>query len=90
MCMRLRGLIALVIAVSATDGANARRHSSPVSPYAAFVSRSRAPAALAVDDASPGPLKIPDAALEPADWEHLDGWARDDHASATRGFATIL
>ena len=86
MCLRLRGLIALVIAVSATDGANARRYSPPVSPYAAFVSRSRAPAALAVDDASPGPLKIPDAALEPADWEHLDGWARDDHASAFAAF----
>ena len=44
------------------------------------------PAAPAVDDASPGPLKIPDAALEPADWEHLDGWARDDHASAFAAF----
>jgi membrane-bound lytic murein transglycosylase A len=34
----------------------------------------------------PGPLKIPDAALEPAGWDELDGWGRDDHASA---FATF-
>jgi membrane-bound lytic murein transglycosylase A len=32
------------------------------------------------------PLKIPDAALEPAGWDELDGWAGDDHASA---FATF-
>src|SRR3984885_4014744 len=33
-----------------------------------------------------GPLKIADAALEPASWDDLDGWASDDHASA---FATF-
>jgi membrane-bound lytic murein transglycosylase A len=32
------------------------------------------------------PLKIPDAALEPAGWAEIDGWAGDDHASA---FATF-
>ena len=32
------------------------------------------------------PLKIPDAALEPAGWDELDGWTGDDHASA---FATF-
>jgi len=32
------------------------------------------------------PLKIPDAALEPAGWAELDGWIGDDHASA---FATF-
>jgi membrane-bound lytic murein transglycosylase A len=32
------------------------------------------------------PLKIPDAALEPAGWDQLDGWSNDDHASA---FATF-
>jgi membrane-bound lytic murein transglycosylase A len=37
-------------------------------------------------DTGPGPLKIPNAALEPARWSELDGWARDDHASA---FATL-
>lgn len=33
-----------------------------------------------------GPLKIPDAALEPAQWTDLDGWATDDHASALSTF----
>jgi membrane-bound lytic murein transglycosylase A len=33
-----------------------------------------------------GPLKINDAALEPAAWSELDGWTGDDHASA---FATF-
>ena len=32
------------------------------------------------------PLKIPDAALEPAGWAELDGWIGDDHATA---FATF-
>jgi membrane-bound lytic murein transglycosylase A len=43
------------------------------------------PAPIAIDTGS-GPLKIPNAALEPARWSDLDGWARDDHASA---FATL-
>jgi membrane-bound lytic murein transglycosylase A len=33
-----------------------------------------------------GPLRIADAALEPAEWGELDGWPGDDHASA---FATF-
>ncbi len=37
-------------------------------------------------DSGPGPLKIADAALEPAGWNELDGWANDDHVSA---FATF-
>ena len=88
MCMRLRGLLfsALVVAIAATDGAHARRYLPPASPHAAVVSRSPAPATPAADDASPGPLKIPNAALEPAGWDHLDGWTRDDHASAFAAF----
>lgn len=35
----------------------------------------------------PGPLRIPDSALEPLDWADLGGWASDDQASA---FATFL
>jgi hypothetical protein len=35
----------------------------------------------------PEPLKLPGAALEPIDWNTLDGWAVDDHAAA---FATFL
>jgi peptidoglycan lytic transglycosylase A len=33
------------------------------------------------------PLRLPDSALEPIDWNSLDGWAADDHAAA---FATFL
>ncbi len=32
------------------------------------------------------PLRIPDAELEPTGWSELDGWSRDDHATA---FATF-
>ena len=33
------------------------------------------------------PLRLPDSALEPIDWNALDGWQADDHAAA---FATFL
>ena len=33
------------------------------------------------------PLKLPNSALEPVDWNALDGWAADDHAAA---FGTFL
>jgi peptidoglycan lytic transglycosylase A len=35
----------------------------------------------------PEPLRLPDSALEPIDWNALDGWQADDHAAA---FATFL
>src|SRR6516225_2288477 len=41
-----------------------------------------AKAAVTVDPPS-GPLKILNAALEPVNWSDLDGWAGDDHASAS-------
>jgi hypothetical protein len=44
-----------------------------------------AKAAATVDSPS-GPLKIPNASLEPVNWSDLDGWAGDDHANA---FATF-
>ncbi len=44
------------------------------------------PAPISIDT-GPGPLKIPNAALEPARWSELDGWAGDDHASA---YATLF
>ena len=45
---------------------------------------------LELDDVSsprPEPLRLPDLALEPIDWNALEGWAADDHAAA---FATFL
>jgi hypothetical protein len=76
MCTRLQGVLfsALVIAVAAADDAHARRYPSPASPHAAVVFRSPASADPAADDASPGPFKIPNTALEPA------GWGREQEA----------
>ena len=34
----------------------------------------------------PKPLKLPGSALEPIDWNALDGWAVDDHAAALATF----
>src|SRR5271155_920596 len=87
----LRGLLlslpaALAIAVAATDKGDARRYAPYGSRPAATGAISHAPAAPAVVDPGPGPLKIPNAALEPVGWGDLDGWAGDDHASA---FATF-
>ena len=35
---------------------------------------------------SPGPLRLPDTALEPLDFSDLDGWAADDHTQAFSAF----
>lgn len=47
-----------------------------------------APAVAVGHPAAPGagPLTIPNAALEPAGWDDLDGWPDDDHASALATF----
>ena len=36
--------------------------------------------------AAAGPLRIPDAELEPTRWSEVDGWSGDDHASAYSTF----
>jgi membrane-bound lytic murein transglycosylase A len=79
---------ALAIAIAATDSADVRRYTPPAPDHAApaAVPQRPAPAASAAVDQGPGPLKIPNAALEPAGWDDLDGWAGDDHA---RAFATF-
>src|SRR5262252_65710 len=57
-----------------------RRAESPAGPSTGPSTRSLARVS------TPGPLRIADAALEPAGWDELDGWRGDDHASA---FATF-
>jgi membrane-bound lytic murein transglycosylase A len=47
----------------------------------------RSIAAGSVSTPQPKPLRLPDSALEPIDWNTLDGWQADDHAAA---FATFL
>src|SRR5271169_828252 len=93
MRMPLRGLsltlsAALAIAVAATDEADARRYAPYGSGHAVTgsIAHATAPAAHPAVDPGTGPLKIPNAALEPVGWDALDGWAADDHASA---FATF-
>src|ERR1700681_2813056 len=77
----------------ALDVADARRHEPParhvgaVNPQANL--QAHPPPAAPIHPGSVGenePLRIPDAALEPAGWGDLDGWSGDDHASA---FATF-
>ena len=45
------------------------------------------PAVFGPPVAQPDPLRLPDAALEPIEWNALTGWSPDDHAAA---FATFL
>src|ERR1700719_4732824 len=94
---RLRLILFLAAALTvfsvAIDVADARRHETParhvgtVDPQANL--QAHPPPAAPSHPGSVGenePLRIPDAALEPAGWGDLDGWSGDDHASA---FATF-
>jgi membrane-bound lytic murein transglycosylase A len=83
----------LAVMVLALQHADARRYCRYI--YRAYHARYHdvtgtiprvAPQPAIVVDTGPEPLKIPNAALEPARWSDLDGWVRDDHASA---FATL-
>ena len=69
-------LVALLLAATGYSVARARNQ---------FAARSLAPTSMSTP--GPEPLKFPDTALEPIDWNALDGWATDDHAAA---FATFL
>jgi len=71
------------ILLAALDGAAAPRHEPPEQAGPVSEAVAKSPATAALDD---GPLKIPDAALEPVRWDDLDGWAADDHASAFAAF----
>ncbi len=84
-------IVALIAVLIAGEPALAAQHRHSV------VARSRhaekphraekfEPTGPAVPDV-PSPLKIHDAGLEPIEWEHMDGWAADDHAAA---FSTFL
>jgi membrane-bound lytic murein transglycosylase A len=92
MCTPLRGLLlslpaALAILAAATGGADARRApQAPRNVVPTAAPQGTVPLGAAAADHGPGPLKIPNAALEPAGWDDLDGWAGDDHA---RAFATF-
>jgi membrane-bound lytic murein transglycosylase A len=83
----------LAVTALALQSADARRYYGYI--YRAYHARYHdvtgtipraAPQPGFIVDSGPGPLKIPNAALEPASWSDLDGWTHDDHASA---YATL-
>ncbi len=93
---------AVAVTAVVSESANARRYVSYryASPYRSYARHHdvtgaiprgapQAPAAVLESgpDRGPGPLRIPNAALEPARWSDLDGWATDDHA---RAYATFF
>lgn len=85
----------LIFGAASAERASARHHPMadrrPASTTASFAVKHETSSGVLGPhghkfDAGPGPLKITDAALEPARWNDLDGWLKDDHASA---FATF-
>jgi membrane-bound lytic murein transglycosylase A len=44
------------------------------------------PAIFGPSAAQPQPLRLPDTALEPIEWDALKGWTADDHAAAFAAF----
>ena len=84
MLVYLRLRFVVVVATVVTPLLGLPGHSA-ARPRAQPVAHSLEPAAAST--LGPEPLKLPDSALEPIDWNALDGWAVDDHAAA---FATFL
>jgi membrane-bound lytic murein transglycosylase A len=74
--------------IDAAEGFEARRYAPPAVRHAETHWTAGTPLLIdpAIVDQPSGPLKIPNAALEPLSWGDLDGWTRDDHA---RAFATF-
>ena len=72
------GFVAQALGLSAHAGAVLERQFQ-IAPYP--------PAIFGPSAGQPAPLRLPDTALEPIDWNDLKGWSADDHAAA---FATFL
>src|SRR6516162_5896242 len=60
-------------------------HSVKVIPKAQLPARSVN--AIVISTLQPEPLRLPNTAIEPIEWNALNGWEADDHAAA---FATFL
>jgi membrane-bound lytic murein transglycosylase A len=91
VCTQLLGLLfslplGLAVATAVTAVADARQNTSLAPSHAAHAEAPRGTTAAASAPPRSGPLKIPNAVLEPVGWGDLDGWGSDDHASA---FATF-
>ena len=72
------GIVARLVGLSAHAAAGVERKSQFAAPP---------PAIFGPSAAQPEPLRLADAALEPIEWNDLEGWSADDHAAA---FATFL
>jgi len=72
------GIVVQPVGLSAHAAAGVERKSQ----FATFP-----PAIFGPSAVQPAPLRLPDAALEPIEWNALKGWSEDDHAAA---FATFL
>ena len=82
---RWRYAVVSAAIVTPLFGPPAQPAHGPARPKISLAARS-----LAANDTSiaqTDPLRLPDSALEPIDWNALDGWQTDDHAAA---FATFL
>jgi membrane-bound lytic murein transglycosylase A len=90
MFMPARTLLLFILALAIfamPERTEARRNSlSPIRLETPLIAGPPLAKAASTVDSPSGPLKIPNAALEPVSWSDLDGWAGDDHASA---FATF-
>jgi membrane-bound lytic murein transglycosylase A len=74
----IEGFAAQAVGLSAHAAAVLERNSQVVTSP---------PAIFGPSTTQPEPLRLPDTALEPVDWNVLKGWSTDDHAAA---FATFL
>src|SRR4051812_5032073 len=75
--------VLLLAALLAGGGAEARRAYQPHQP------KPHPPPATAEFTGKPnppGPIRFPDARIEPAAWADIEGWAGDDHVSALATF----
>src|ERR1700744_261073 len=79
--------VALAI-VDGTEGTQARRYwpSAVRPPESPATAAAPTPNDAPIVEQPSGPLKIPNAALEPLSWGDLDGWTGDDHAKAFAAF----
>jgi membrane-bound lytic murein transglycosylase A len=85
-CRVWRAAAIALLVIGASIAAQARPQSPPSLKPSAKMAASKAhqPIETAVDPSAP--IKIPNAQIEPVAWTDLEGWAKDDQASAFAAF----
>ena len=74
-------LVAAIVAQLAAPSADAAPGLAPKSQLVTFP-----PAIFGPSTAQPEPMRLPDAAIEPIEWNALKGWSADDHVAALATF----